>query len=238
MISKFLWSVLQIAVLFLFSCGTSKQTMTPSLEMKKYPGKTQSETFLKNLIRESSPHLDSLIHANGTYHIKIIYTQVDRSASGKPRFTHYYLNADPGQYFYPASTVKMPVALLALQKLNQLKTPGLDKNTTMITEAAYPGQTAVFNDPTTIDGRPTVANYIKKIFLVSDNDAFNRLYELLGQEYINGNLHKMGYKDVQIMHRLSVNMTEEQNKLTNPVTFYSSEAKPIYSKPLTVSKQV
>src|SRR6476619_2490525 len=236
MISKTVWPVLQIAVLFLFSCGTSKQTMTPSLEMKKYPGKTQSETFLKNLIRESSPHLDSLIHANGTYHIKIIYTQVDRSASGKPRFTHYYLNADPGQYFYPASTVKMPVALLALQKLNQLKTPGLDKNTTMITEAAYPGQTAVFNDPTTIDGRPTVANYIKKIFLVSDNDAFNRLYELLGQEYINGNLHQMGYDSAQIIHRLDVSLGEDQNRATNPVQFYDTSSKLLWEKPLQKSE--
>src|SRR6476661_2284535 len=204
MISKFLWSVLQIPVIFLLSCGTSKQTMTPSLEMKKYPGKTQSETFLKNLLRESSPHLDSLINARENYHFRIIYTQVDRSASGKPRFTNYYLNADPVQYFYPASTVKMPVALLALQKLNQLNIPGLDKNTTMITEQACPGQTAVYNDPSSIDGRPTIAQYIKKIFLVSDNDAFNRLYEFLGQQYLNSKLHTMGYDSVQILHRLSI----------------------------------
>ncbi len=54
----------------------------------------------------------------------------------------------------------------------------------MITEAEDENQTRVYNDPTTEDGRPTVAHYIKKILLVSDNDAFNRLYEFLGQEYI------------------------------------------------------
>ena len=76
----------------------------------------------------------------------------------------------------------------------------------MITEADEDGQTAVYNDPTSADGRPTIAHYIKKILLVSDNDAFNRLYEFLGQEYINNTLHKMGYEDVQIIHRLEISL--------------------------------
>jgi hypothetical protein len=206
--------------------------MTPSLEMKKDPGKLVSDSFLKNLVSQASPHLDSLLHSNDQYHVKIIYTKVDRSASGKPRFTNYYYNADPNQYFYPASTVKMPVAFLALQKLNQLKQPGLDKQTTMITESAYAGQTPVYNDPSSADGRPTVANYIKKIFLVSDNDAFNRLYEFLGQEYINESLHKMGYDSAQILHRLDVSLTEDENRATNPVKFYDTAAHLIWEKAL------
>jgi hypothetical protein len=206
--------------------------MTPSLEMKKDPGKLLSDSFLKNLVRQASPHLDSLLQLNDQYHVKIIYTQVDRSATGKPRFTNYYYNADPNQYFYPASTVKMPVAFLALQKLNQLNQPGLDKQTTMITESAYAGQTQVYNDPSSADGRPTNANYIKKIYFVSDNDAFNRLYEFLGQEYINESLHKMGYDSAQVLHRLDVSLTEDQNRATNPVKFYDTASHLIWEKPL------
>ena len=91
----------------------------------------------------------------------------------------------------------------------------------MITEAAYSGQTVVYNDPTSVDGRPTIAQYIKKIFLVSDNDAFNRLYEFLGQQYINKTLHKMGYTDAEIIHRLSISLTEDENRHTNPIKFYA-----------------
>jgi hypothetical protein len=101
----------------------------------------------------------------------------------------------------------------------------------MITETNFEGQTPVYNDPTTRDGRPTIAHYIKKILLVSDNDAFNRLYEFLGQEYINDRLHQMGYDSVQILHRLNVFLTEEQNRQTNPVDFYDTNSKIIYSKP-------
>src|SRR4029077_6598737 len=127
---------------------------------------------------------------------------------------------------------------LALQKLHELNIDGLDMNSTMITEADGDGQTAVTSDSTAKDARPTIAHYIKKILLVSDNDAFNRLYEFLGQEYINNTLHRMGYTDVQIINRLSINLTEEQNRHTNPVGFADSNGNTIYEKPAEKSKLV
>ena len=170
--------------------------------------------------------------------VQIIYTQIDRKKNGKAKFIDHYFNYNPDKYFYPASTVKLPVAILALQKFNKLKIPGVDKNTMMITEADYNDQTPVYNDPTTVDGRPTTAHYIKKILLVSDNDAFNRLYEFLGQEYINSSLHKMGYTDAQILHRLQISLSEDQNRHTNPVNFYDTNSKIIYKKPAETSKMV
>lgn len=178
---------------------------------------------------------DSLLK-NKEHRIQIIYTQIDRKADNEPVFTDHSFNPDPGQYFYPASTVKMPVAFLALQRLNELDIHGLNRNTMMINEAGYSGQTSVLNDPQTEDGRPTIGNYIKKIFLVSDNDAYNRLYEFLGQEYINNSLHKMGYDSVQIIHRLDISLTEEENRVTNPVKFYNSLGNIIYQQPLIKNK--
>lgn len=190
------------------------------------------------LLADHSKYFDTLLRNNNKWQIKIIYTQIDRDADNKPKLSHHYFNIDPKQYFYPASTVKMPVAALALQRLNELNTKGLDKETTMITETGAPGQTAVFNDPSSEDGRPTVANYIKKIFLVSDNDAYNRLYEFLGQEYLNEALRKMGYDSVQLLHRLQISLTEEENRTTNPVRFYDTLGKLIYEEPLRRSQLV
>ena len=150
----------------------------------------------------------------------------------QPVLQNYYFNIDPKQYFYPASTVKMPVAIFVFAKIERTENSGLDKNTTMITEAAYSRQDAVYNDPNSPDGRPTIANYIKKIFLVSDNDAFNRLYEFLGQEYINNTLHKMGYDSVQIIHRLNISRTEDENRHTNPVKFYDTGGQKLFMKSL------
>lgn len=203
---------------------------------KKVTDSVHTNTFLNSLLSQYPQYFDSLLQQNEQWRIKIIYTQIDRDKANEPALTHYYFNADPEQYFYPASTVKLPAAILALQKLNELKVPGLDKNTTMITKASAPGQTAVYNDPSSPDGRPTIAQYIKKIFLVSDNDAYNRLYEFLGQEYLNNTLQKMGYDSVQLLHRLQISLTEEQNRTTNPIQFFDTAGKILYEQPLQRSQ--
>ena len=196
-----------------------------------------THTLLVDLLKQHPDHFKALL-ANPEYKVQIIYSQIDRRKNGKAEFTDRYFNVSDSAYFYPASTVKLPVAILALQKLNELKIAGLDKNSTMISEAEYSGQSEVYNDPSTPDGRPTIEHYIKKILLVSDNDAFNRLYEFLGQEYINNTLHKMGYNEVQIVHRLDISLTEDENRHTNPVKFFDTSGKLIYQKPLETSKLV
>jgi len=212
--------------------------MTPAMEIKEAKGSVTNSPVLNDILQKHPQYFDSLLRKNDIWQIKIIYTQVDRKANNNPVFKNYYFNIDPKQYFYPASTVKMPVALLSLQRLHELKIPGLDKHTTMITDSAYFKQDAVYNDPNSLDGRPTIANYIKKIFLVSDNDAFNRLYEFLGQEYINNTLHEMGYDSAQIIHRLNISRTEDENRHTNPVKFFDTASKLIYEQPLVASKLI
>jgi hypothetical protein len=225
-------------MLVLTGCLSKRLTMTPTEEIRKAKGAVANSVVLEDLLKQYPQRFDSLLRNNNTWQIKIIYTQVDRKANNHPIFRNYYFNINPDQYFYPASTVKMPTAILALQKLNELGIHGLDKNTTMITDATYSGQDAVYNDPNSDDGRPTIANYIRKIFLVSDNDAFNRLYEFLGQEYINNTLHQMGYDSAQIIHRLNISRTEDENRHTNPVRFYDTAGKIIYEKPLVSSRLI
>ena len=222
----------------LFACSTTKKNITVS-----------QDDVIRNIMNRNAPVFDPVLSNLDQNHLQIIYTQIDRRKNGKPQFTDRYFNVNDSSYFYPASTVKLPVAILALQKLNELKIKGLDKNATMITEADHSGQTEVYNDPSTPDGRPTIEHYIKKILLVSDNDAFNRLYEFLGQEYINNTLHKMGYEEVQVIHRLEISLTEDENRHTNPVRFFAAPSASLprpkdtsgqllYDKPLHQSKLV
>jgi hypothetical protein len=193
------------------------------------PAKTDS--LLEKLLRQYPEYFGEVLRHPDFYKIQIIYTQIDRDQRNLPVFKNYYFQADSSGYFYPASTVKLPVALLSLQKINELRLPGLDRNSTMVTEKSSSAETPVYNDPSTIDGRPSVASYIKKLFLVSDNDAFNRLYEFLGQDYINDQLKRMGYEDAQIIHRLSIPLSEEENRLTNAVSFYDLSDRTLYKQP-------
>ena len=158
------------------------------------------------------------------YEVQIIYTQIDRDKENVPHFKSYYYHLDSTNYFYPASTVKMPTAFVALEKLNQLNIKGLDKFTPMRNGAGSAPQTAAAIDASAENLLPSIAHYIKKIFLVSDNDAYNRLYEFVGQAALNKSLHEKGFSNLRLIHRLSASeYNAETNKHTNPVTFYKND---------------
>ncbi len=210
------------------AADTLRAKTAPLPEKKNESVKT--DPFLEDLLKQYPQYFDSILQNRDAMRVQIIYTQIDRGANNIPRFRNYFFNVNEDQYFYPASTVKLPIAALALQKIHELGIAGLDRKTTMITESAYSGQSAVYQDPTAPDGRPSLEQYIRKIFLISDNDAFNRLYEFLGQEYINDQLHKMGYSEAQIMHRLELTMTGDENRHTNPVQFRDSSNLIIYDQ--------
>ncbi len=199
---------------------------------------SRTDVFLQELLKSRPQYFQNILDNRDSLRIQIIYTKIDRQPDNTPVFTPYYFNVSDESYFYPASTVKMPVALMALQRLNELKVFGLNSNSSMITENNYSNQTPVFNDPSTPDGRASIAQYIKKIFLVSDNDAFNRLYEFLGQHYINERLHSMGYEKADILHRLNISLSEDENRHTNAVRFFSEAGKSLYSQPMQVSSIV
>ncbi|MFT6971774.1 MAG: beta-lactamase class A [Roseivirga sp.] len=56
-------------------------------------------------------------------------------------------------------------------------------------------------DSTQENGKSTVAHMIKKIFLVSDSEAYNYLFELLGRDYINQELQKRNIRPAHINHK-------------------------------------
>jgi beta-lactamase class A len=243
-----------LAILFILltlACSTPKKSTSqpkapvpapmediPPVVSNEKTAYIKTDTLLENILKAHPQYFDSVLQNRKEWKVQIVYTQIDRLVNNQPVFKTFCFNIDSSEYFYPASTVKMPVALLALQKLHELSLPGLDKNSSLITEAAYSKQTPVYNDPGSRDGRPTVAQYVKKIFLVSDNDAFNRLYEMMGQQFINDQLHKMGYAQAEILHHLEVSMTPDENRHTNPVKFFDPNGKVLYTQPMLFNEAV
>ena len=115
----------------------------------------QWDGSLENLMASQPERFSTVLSNPEKYRVQIIYTQIDRDARNRPTFKsfNYRLNSD--QYFYPASTVKLPTALLALEKLRQLKIEGLTRDTTMLTGTATDSQTPATMDPSS----PTAGGY-------------------------------------------------------------------------------
>ena len=197
---------------------------------RRVSGQPQSGQ-LQAWMEAASPVFDTVLAHRADWRVQICYSRIHRNRKGKIWFEDFRFGADTFQYFYPASTVKLPVALLALQRLRELNQPLLNRQTMMITEAATASQSIAYNDPTSAGGIPSVAQYIRKVFLVSDNDAFNRLYEFLGPDYINNSLRAHGLRSASIVHRLSVAMNAQENRQLNPIRFLDSNAYPILELP-------
>lgn len=180
--------------------------------------------FLAGLMEQRPLEFAKVLANKDSLRIQIIYTKIDRDANNRPHFTDYYFNTSSSKYFYPASTVKMPVALLALEKINQLAVPGLTRYSKMNAGERPAADSAILTPK-------SVAEYIKEIFLVSDNNAFNSLYEFLGQQYIKEQLDSKGYTFTEIRHRLQIPLTAEQNRITNAIDFYDQAGNVIYHQP-------
>jgi len=182
---------------------------------------TVDTTLLEKLMRQHPDHFNGILNHPQNNQVQILYTQVIHNKNLPPLFRTYSYHADPHQYFYPASTVKLAAVIFALEKINQLNIKGLSAESTMITDSAYAGQTHVKRDSTAKNGLPSIAQYIKKILLTSDNDAFNRLYEFIGRAELNQKLQKYGFNDSRILNRLAIGDSGEPAKHTNPIQFYN-----------------
>ena len=191
----------------------------------------KTDTLLQQLLlRNTNPFLQQVLKQKDSFSVQVIYTQINRNKNNQPDFKNYYFNVDTNLYFNPASTVKLPLAMLALEKLNQIKIKGVNKYTSLHIDSNYEKQIRVLHDSSSENNFPSIAHYIKKAFLVSDNDAYNRLYEFIGQQNINQSLHDKGYKSIRITRQF-LGLTAEQNRHTNPFHFLHTDGSLIYTQP-------
>jgi len=185
------------------------------------------KNVLKSILDSHPESFKQFMDQPEKYRLQILYTQIDRDAKNRAHFTTYSYRANSEEYFYPASTVKLAASVLALEKLNAL---GLNKSLTMRTLKNRDSQIDVRQDTSAADGRPTVEHYIKKILLVSDNEAYNRLYEFLGQQAFNETMKKKGFEGVRLTHRLQIPLPRLENQYTNPIELLNAQNQVVYAQ--------
>ena len=95
------------------------------------------------------------------------------------------------------------------------------------------GETIFNKDSTNLEGDITINHLIKKIFLVSDNNAYNYLFDFLGRDYINEELVKKGLKETQIYHKF---LLGADNINTWEYTFLDDNQNKVFNQPSISSK--
>ena len=163
-----------------------------------------NSSILEQALASENPNIKRVMDSVKHYQVQIRYTKIDRR-NDSLLFTDYDFQVENDSYFYPASTVKFPVAVLALERLNETDT--LDRNTRYYIEGD------------SIES--TFTEDISQVFAVSDNFANNRMVELLGQDVINTKLIDKGIEPVRISHRLGYH-SEDLN--TKPLIIYLNDS--------------
>ena len=197
----------------------------------------KNSSLIDSLLKNTKQDISTVISNPKKYKIQVIYTQINRDKNNTPSFTHHYYLYDSTNYFYCASLVKLPCSVLALEKVNSLKEKGITKETTMLTDSIMACQKRVTTDTSAVNGLPSVAHYIKKMLLVSDNLAFGRIYEFLTPDYIHDRLKVYGMPNMRIVHRFDGGCKGLSNLTANPVRFVDGSGNLIYKQEQSVSKR-
>lgn len=193
----------------------------------------QSAFDFEEVFKQMPKSLRKVAQQPDKYRIQILYTQINRDQNNKPTFTQYNYSVDEKKYFYSASLVKLPTAALALERANELKIP---RTTSMFTDSGYYCQKKIHVDKTTENKFPSLENYIKKMMLVSDDEAYNRVYEFIPRDYIHEKLAQKGYPKMRVTGRFDFDCTAKGNSCTNPISFYNMENnKLIYQQSMACS---
>ena len=191
---------LRVAVLSLLLWGTSCAKNNPT-------------DPLANALSSEDPKIKKVMDHLDKHEIQVRYTRIDRK-NDSIIFTDFDFQVDKNNYFYPASTVKFPAAVAALEKLNTIDSLSME--------------TRFFVEGDSVE--TTLAKAISEIFAVSDNAANNRLVEFLGQDDINARMQERGVSPIRIAHRLSTDNADDIT--TKPIVFYLNDSTTTLSNPI------
>ncbi len=164
--------------------------------------------WVRALLAGAPDQFDEVLADADELRVKIELAIVTPAEDGAPTLTRHSFSAGP-DYYYPASTVKTCAAVAAALRMREMESASgaawpLGLDTPLRFHPLFAGETVEEEDPShTTHGLITLGHDMRKVFLVSDNAAYNRLYEFAGNSFLNRSMRDAGLSSTRILHRLS-----------------------------------
>ena len=172
--------VLLISILLLTGC---------SLKSDPIKSAFKEDEFLRKILKDKD-----------NYELQILYTEVSKNSVGQAEFSDFQFQLNDENYFYPASTIKLPITVLALSKINELRAEGSN-----ISPKSKIKLSLLSNNNEIIlkDSITSFQNLIADVFLVSDNSAANVLIDFIGYNYFNSSMSNLGFANTYLNHKFN-----------------------------------
>lgn len=220
------------ALAFALSCdgGSAPSSSAPPAEAASAPlsepaasavasSRAAEPPWLDRTLRASDPRWEGWLAQAEALRLQILVTVVSENGAWQ---THAY-RAD-AEYFYPASAIKTFLAVASLRVLSRKidgdiplgsrilrcaeKKPGCEPPKEDEDPEQPPGDEKRKHDP-----KIRVGDEIRKMLSYSDNDSYNRLYDIVGHAELNEEMRAMGFESVRFHHRMSAPAEESRATL-------------------------
>ncbi len=197
----------------------------PMLSVVQGPIPMRDDAALADALR-GVPALAAAMEHAADHRIQVLLASVEKDPRGQFVLARRGFRVD-AEYFYPASSIKLCAAVAALEDLDErrVKDARLTEDTPLEFHPLFEGEAIESTDVGHLkDGTITLRQEIRKVFLVSDNAAFNRLYEFVGQDGLARRAANWGLAGARIVHRLSESRSEDENRRVPRIDFVVSES--------------
>ncbi|MBM3975567.1 MAG: serine hydrolase [Planctomycetes bacterium] len=196
-----------LALLLLGSCAGPRPASDPQAH----------STYVADLLASRPDRFGALLADPGAHRLQILVTKFSTNEAGQPSLERHGYRLGT-EYFYPASSIKLCAAIAAFERLNELTEPAeqsFDEDSALVFHPLFEGDAEERFDASNLAlGVPTLRHLVRRVCIVSDNPAFNRLYDFVGQQELNERMWKAGMPSTRIAHRLSILQAREQSRRT------------------------
>jgi len=181
-----------------------------------------SAEALMSFLRDKDPLIQRILSDREKYRLQFMVSAIEHSPEGNVSFRDYSLQS--GQYFYPASMVKLPTALVCLELLDSLQIP-LSAFLEMNDDAGC-GKTS-FSRMTRQKPLP-FTEIMEDMISISNNPYYSLLFHFAGPKVLNERMRAIGMKETRIFSAFT--SCPKRADITTSSCFIRDAQKPLFQK--------
>ena len=188
--------------------------------------------ILQNVLDSLEGKYPKVIENPEKYRFKIVFTEIKRSKD-KVSLETVGFRMDEKEYLYPASIVKLPTILISMEEYNKIHK--MRPRVTYETLIKFNKEKGCM--PTAFSVKIgnkleyyTLDLFTKQMIAVSDNDAYNRMFDFVGQQQLNRRLKELKYDNAKIIRKFVLNCSLDQNRISDSYVFLGRRNEWLYNR--------
>ncbi|GMU42219.1 MAG: serine hydrolase [Xanthomonadales bacterium] len=169
----------------------------------------RAENLLRGLLEGAGPAARRVLANRRGFQPQLLLTRCVRAGAGWQAVQTHRFGLQPRRWFAAASWVKLPLAALLVEELERRSLDWIDGGLRLDVDR----DRACAPLPPPEPGGWRIDALLQAMLVVSDNLAYNALYELLGSDAIHARLHALGFPLVRMATRLGCPQPRSPGKL-------------------------